>query len=111
MDTGFGSAETTGHVFINLYDNMFCGLAHSTQMGSTWPEVKVAVLVHGGYLKHCHIIRAVKIAVVSRELGITDWCIERTAAADQFSLIAAHMPGVPGKVLTGILPFKYGKRL
>ena len=73
-------------------------------MGCVGAEVKEAVLVHGGCLEDGHI-RTVffgHIPVEAGQLRIAHGAVEGKALGNGFSLDAAHMPGVPGEVVSRV---------
>ena len=57
-----GAAQASGHVPVDLNDDLLGLLADGTQVGSTGTKVEVAVLVHGSHLEHRHIQRGQELS-------------------------------------------------
>ena len=67
-------------------------------MRSAGTEVEVAVLVHGGHLKYCHIHGVAALAVVAGQLRVADGGVEGETLRNGLALNATHVPAVPGHV-------------
>ena len=72
-------------------------------MRSAGTEVEVAMLVHGGHLKYCHIHGVIALAVVAGQLRVADGGVEGEALRNGLALNAAHVPAVPGHVGSGVV--------
>ena len=92
------AAKAARHIGVDLHDDLLGLFAHSTQMRSAGTEVEVAMLVHGGHLKYCHIHGVAALAVVAGQLRVADGGVEGEALRNGLALNAAHMPAVPGHV-------------
>ena len=108
MDTVVKTAQADGDIFVDLHDDLLGHLAHSLQVRAAGAEVKPAVLVHGGHLEHGHIHGLDAVAVVAGQLGIPQGDVIRESLLDGLALHAAHMPGIPGKVLSCVGNIKNG---
>ena len=97
------AAQAPGHVGVDFHDDLFCLLAHGTQMGGAGTKVEVTVGVHGGHLKNGDVHRICAFPVVAGQLGVADGGVEGKALSDRLALNAAHMPAVPGHVGSGVL--------
>ena len=107
MNTGLGPSEATRHIRVYFDNDLLGSLAYSAEMRCIGTEVEEAVLVHRCNLKKCDIVLNLQITVVSWELRVADWHIIRAASGYQLALKSAHMPGVPGKMFSGILTLEY----
>ena len=67
--------------------------------------------IHRSDLEHGNVIRAVKLAVVARQLGVADRTVVSHASVYHLALDTGHMPGVPAEMLTCILTCKNSQRL
>ena len=108
MDLGLGTAKAAGHILVDFHDHILCGLADGGKVRRAGTEVEVAVLIHGGYLDHGHVGRFDKIAVVARQLRVAQRNVEGEAFIDGLPLNAAHVPGVPAKMIGGIRNIENG---
>ena len=75
---------------------------HVGQMGGGQAVIKVAVLVHGADLDHGHVHRDV-LTVEAGQLGIAHRAEVPHPLGRDLPVHAAHMPGVPGKMLAGVV--------
>ena len=98
-----GAAEAARHIGVDFHDDLLGLFADGTQMGSTGPEVEVAVLVHRGHLKDRHIHGVRAVAVVAGQLGIADGGVEGEALRNGLALDAAHVPAVPCHMGSGVV--------
>ncbi len=97
------AAKAARHIGVDLHDDLLGLFAHSTQMRSAGTEVEVAMLVHGGHLKYCHIHGVIALAVVAGQLRVADGGVEGEALRNGLALNAAHVPAVPGHVGSGVV--------
>ena len=97
------TAQTAGHVLVDLHDDHLGLLADGTHMGCGQAEVEVAVAVHGRDLEHGHVRRRDVVVVVAGQLRIAHGRIEPGTAGDVMALHPAHVVGIENNVACGVL--------
>ena len=95
-------AVDPGQAAVDLQDDVPGLLQHVRQLGGGQAEVEVAVAVHGGDLEHGHVHLHL-LPVEPGELGVAHGDEVPHALGGDLAVDAAHVPGVPGKVLPGVL--------
>ena len=103
VDLRAGKAVDPGHILIDFHNDSLGPIQHIRQMRSGQGKAEVAVGVHRRYLKHGHIHLRVAVTVETGQLRIAHGAEKAHALADDLPIDAAAMPGVPCKVLTGVI--------
>ena len=103
IDLTAGKTADPGHILVDFNDDRLRALQHIGKVGSCKRVAEIAVLVHGSDLDHGDINADIAVAIKARKLGVTHGRKITHAFGDDLAINAAAVPGVPGKVLTGVL--------
>ena len=90
-----------GQILIDLHNDDLGLGQHVGNVGGHEPEVEVAVGVHGGDLKHGHV-HWETVPVKPGQLRIAQRAEVAHAFGHNLAVNAAHMPGIPDEMLSGI---------
>ena len=103
VDLGAGEAVDPGQLLVDFHDDALGAGQNISNMGTGNAKVEVAVRVHGSGLEH-HNVNGIQILTIEAgQLRIAHRHEVTHTLCNDLAVNTAAVPGMPGKVIAGIL--------